>query len=199
MNLVADLRVLDRLDTEQRGVWSTADLTSALAEPHAAAFSRRVRQLVDAAELSCFTRGFYVRSKFDLPTLSQRIAPESYISFGTVLARELIIGTDPARQVVAVKIGRTRRYVAQGMTIEHVGTTPELFFGYASRDGVSYADPEKAVLDTLYYHLRGRRYPFDIFSDLAFGRLNQRRLRDYLGRYKNPKFVLFAQRLLGLS
>ncbi len=198
MNGIADGRLLEQFDGDQHGVYSSADLRTALAEPHAAAFARRLQRLGDQGELRRFCRGFYVRTAFDLATLSQRLAPESYVSFGTVLARELVVGTDPARHVVAVKLGRTRRYEALGFVIEHVGTTADLLFGFSVRDGVRYADAEKAVIDTLYYHLRGRRYGFDLHSDINLRRLDRKKLRDYLRRYQNPKFVTFAKRLLEL-
>jgi hypothetical protein len=196
MKSVADAQLLRRLDAEQGGVFSKADLQTSFGEPHPAAFVRRVQRLIDHGILRRFCRGWYVGETFDLPTLSQRLAPESYISFGTVLARELIIGTSSDRQIVAVKIGRPRRYAFDGYTIEHVGVTEDLLFGFSKVDGIRYADAEKALLDTLYFHLRGRRYPFDIYSDITMHKIDKSRLREYLSYYRNPKFVAFAERIL---
>jgi hypothetical protein len=137
-----------------------------------------------------------VTEGFDLATLSQRLAPESYVSFSTVLARNLIIGPSPEGRLVAVKVGRPRRYADGDDVIEHVSVTEDLLFGYSAIDGVRSADAEKAFLDTLYFHLRGRRYPFDIFSDMAVDRLDHDRVADYLARYRNPKFVVFAEGVL---
>ena len=109
-----------------------------------------------------------------------------------------MIGTNPNRRVVATKVGRTRRYAALGFVIVHVGISEQLVFGHELTDGVRYANAEKAVLDVLYFHLRGRRYPFDIYSDINFHKLTMSRVRDYLKRYNNPKFVAFAARVLRL-
>ena len=155
--------------------------------------------LLDNGVLRRFTRGFYVTEAFDLPTLSQRIAPDSSISFGTVLARELLIGTSPDRQIVATKVGRTRTYSGLGFEIEHVGISPRLCFGHNYTNGIRFADAEKAVIDVLYFHLRGRRYPFDIYSDINFRKLDAKRVRSYLQRYSNPKFVAFAEGVLELT
>lgn len=199
MKSVADAQLLARLAVEQAGVFSKADLQSALGEPHPAAFKRRIRVLQDNGILRRFTRGFYVTETFDLPTLSQRIAPDSCISFGNVLARELLIGTRPAHRIVATKVGPTRTYRGLGFEIEHVGISPSLFFGHTyGANGVRFANAEKAVLDVLYFHLRGRRYPFDIYSDINFRKLDTKRVREYLQRYQNPKFVAFAKGVLGL-
>jgi len=196
MNAIANAQLLRRFDAEQRGVYSKADLQTVFGEQHPAAFVRRVNKLLDERILRRFCRGWYVGEAFDLPTLSQRLAPESYISFGTVLARELIIGTSPDRHIVAVKTGRPRRYACDGYVIEHVGVTEELLFGFSRINGIRYAEVEKALLDTLYFHLRGRRYPFDIYSDISLGKLDRERLHDYLKSYKNPKFVTFVKGLL---
>lgn len=198
MNLLDDSRTLARVAPEQRGVFSTADLRTALAEPHPAAFGRRIRALLDHRMLFRFTRGFYVTEEFDLPVLSQRIAPESCISFEAVLARRLVIGTSPTDRIVATKTGRARRYRSRGYEIEHLGISAYLSFGCQPTDGVRYANAEKAVLDVLYFHLRGRRYAFDVYSDMNLRKLNRERLREYLRRYRNPKFVAFAERMLGL-
>ena len=196
MNSVADARTVQELQHSQRGVFSKGDLQTAFGERHPAAFTRRVNALLDLGVLRRFARGWYVAGDFNLATLSQRLAPSSYISFSTVLARHLIIGPDPEDRVVAVTTGRPRRYAMGDSVIEHVSVTEALLFGFETVDGVRYADAEKAAIDTLYFHLRGRRYPFDIYSDMAVDKLDHARIRRYLGRYSNPKFIAFAEGVL---
>jgi hypothetical protein len=199
MKSVEDVLLIQDLAASQRGVFSKADLQTALSERHPSAFVRRVDALGQAGVLRRFARGWYVSDPFDLATLSQRMAPESYVSFGAVLAKKLIIGANPERRIMAVKVGKSRRYSGLGFEIEHFGLTPPLYFGYErADDGVQYATPEKAALDALYFHLRGVRYVFDIYSDLALDKLDPRRLAQYLEQYRNPKFVTFAERTLEL-
>jgi hypothetical protein len=199
MKALEDQRSVMSLGEAQRGVFSTADLRSALADRHPAAFGRRIRKLVEEGVLFRFTRGFYVTEEFELPVLSQRIAPESCISFETVLARELVIGPRPERRVVATKAGPSRRYESRGFVIEHLRVSPGLTFGCETVQGVRMANVEKAVLDVLYFHLRGRRYSFDIYSDLDPGRLDRARVKEYLARYANPKFRSFAASVLEIA
>ena len=66
-----------------------------------------------------------------------------------MLAQALVVGTSPDRQIVAVKLGRARRYASRGLTVEHVGVTPDLLFGFTVREGVRYADVEKAVVGAM--------------------------------------------------
>ena len=196
VNLDQDSRAVARIATAQRGVLSKADLQTLLAERHPAAFTRRVAALERHRALRRFCRGFYVHEPFDLPTLSQRLAPTSYVSFGTVLARHLLIGPRPDRQLLAAKVGRAHTYRGLDHEIVHLSIAPHLDFGHTTIDGVRWADAEKATLDVLYFHLRGRRYPFDLYSDIDYSRLDRKRLTTYLQRYRNPKFVTFAERIL---
>jgi len=167
MNRAAEAERIAKMAGPQRGVFTRTDLQVILAERHPAAFTRRVQALIEARTLQRFSRGMYVRDGFDLPTLSQRLAPDSYVSFGDVLARHLVIGTRPTRQLLAAKAGRAHAYRGLGIEIVHVHIAPHLDFGHTTESGVRWADAEKATLDTLYFHLRGRRYPFDVYSDPA--------------------------------
>lgn len=196
MKSLADSRLLAKLAPAQGGVFSTVDLKMALAEIHPAAFGRRIHSLMDEQVLFRFTRGFYIVEEFDLAILSQRIAPQSVVSFETVLAHKLIIGTNPRQRIVATKVGPTRSYSARGFEVEHVSLSKHLSFGWSTADGVRYACAEKAVLDLLYFHLRGRRCVFDIYSDLNLRKLDMELIHEYLMHYRNPKFVVFAKRVL---
>ncbi len=199
MNAAADTEAIDRLAKGQRGVFSKADLQTLMADPHPASFVRRVNRLIDSGHLRGLSRGWYVAREFDLPTLSQRLAPDSYLSLSTVLARELLIGPRPDRQVTAVKTGVGRTYTGLGCEVVHLHIASHLSFGFQAKDGVRTADAEKAVLDVLYFHLRGRRYPYDIYSDIDYARLDRSRLRSYLVKYRNPRFVSFAAKILELE
>lgn len=191
------VRSLERVAEEQRGVLSRADLESLLAARSPNGLAVRIGALERAGVLRRFCRGFYVTAGFDLPTLGQRIATGGYVSFGTVLADRQLIGTRPDRQVMLARVGKSREYRGLGVSVVVLQIAPHLDFGHEVRDGVRFADAEKAVLDTLYFHLRGRRYPFDVFGDIDYLRLDARRTRDYLSRYRNPKFVAFVTSLLG--
>lgn len=199
MNAVADAERIASVAAAQGGVFSKADLQVLLAERHPAAFTRRVRELVAAGVVRRFERGTYVRDGFDLPTLSQRLAPDSYVSFGTVLARHSVIGTRPDRQLIAARPGRAHVHRGLGFEIVHVHVAAHLDFGHVVEGGVRWADAEKATLDALYFHLRGRRYPFDVYSDLDLSQLDRAKLARYLARFRNPKFVAFARGVLDLS
>lgn len=198
MKVVEDIDLVRSLGPPQRGVFSSADLHTALAEVHPAAFARRLNALLDRGVLHRFVRGWYVTDGVDLAALSQRICPESYVSIDSVLSDALMIGVSSTSSITAIKTGRSRVYEANGLRITHLGVKPALLFGYEVTGGVRRADPEKATLDAFYFHLRGRRYPFDLYSDVDYSRLNRTLMRRYLRAYENPKFAEFVKGVVGL-
>lgn len=180
---------------ELRGVFALSDLRNLLQTDNRDVLYRGLSDLEGAGILSRFCRGFYVASDFDPLVLSQRINPESYVSFGNALAKYLLIGSVPRYRVRAAKPGPKRIYSNGEYRIEHLGIKSELVFGYEVVDAVRIALPEKAVLDTLYFYRRGVRFGFDVYSDIDYGQLDRAVIREYLGKYRNPVFVEFARRL----
>ncbi len=198
MKSVDDVRSIERLRRAQRGVFSLQDLRTAFSEPHDAALHRRIDKLLAAGALRRFGTGFYVAETFELEVLCQRIAPDSAVSFESVLARELVIGPLPVNSVSAVRDGRGATWSAHGTSVIYHHLAPHLRFGEVTRDGVRRTDAEKAMLDVLTFHLRGRRALFDLYDDVNLKRLDKKKLAKYLDRYQNPKLVAFARDVLRL-
>lgn len=195
--LIQDLALMEQFSKDLGGVFSLSDLKSLFPEKNADLFYRRLSNLEKANVLKRVLRGIYVFKEYDMEVLSQKICPLSYISFEAVLAKNLIIGTIPKRELKAVKMGRKREYSSPNGKIIHVGVAPHLYFGFESIQGVQYAVKEKAVLDTLYFHIRGMRFYFDIYSDLNIASLNIPLMKQFLKKYRNPRFVVFVRQFFG--
>ena len=91
-------------------------------------------------------------------------------------------------------MGANRIYENNDIRIEFKGLSKNLFFGFKNEGGINYADPEKAILDTLFFYLRGNRYSFDIYSDIDISSIDTIKLKRYLKKYKNPKFKSFVKK-----
>jgi len=194
--IYADSRAITKWTKEFRGVFTIADLRNLLVPASDVSLFRRLKTLRSHGVLRKFSRCFYVAEDFDLEALSARISDESCISFGNVLARSLIIGSIPVNRVMAVKCGRSRQYLSSIGSVEHLRIAPHLMYGYYFRDGIRYADNEKALLDTLYYLRKGRRFSFDVHRDVDFERLDQGRIAEYLERYRDRGFVSYARKII---
>lgn len=185
-----------RFSDDLDGVFTLPDLKVLLKETTEISFYRTLKSLVDEGELVKVKRGVYAAPDASLEAVSARIAPQSYISTGTVLASKGIIGSIPARKVQAVKTGRPRTYPFSMGVIEHLSISPGLFFGYYSKDGRLYATPEKAFLDVCYYSFKGKRFSFDPAADINTALLRAEVMADYLTKY-DKRFLSFYNRIWG--
>jgi len=178
------------------GVFSINDLRNLFNQQNDVLLHRHIRRFEEEGILSRFKQGFYTTPDFDPEVLACRMYPDAYISLGTILAKRLIIGSIPGKTTYAVKTGRTRLFTASGRTISYYEAAPELLFGFTTENGVRRATPEKAFLDTLYFHQKGRAFSFDIYSDIDTTRLDAERIRSWLPRYNNPRFISFVTGVL---
>ena len=193
---IEDNALIQRYSPTLGGVFLFSELATLFAESHKTATYRRIEHLENAGTLQRFIKGIYVTQQFDAQVLSQKICPESYISFGNILAEHLIIGILPRNQIDAIKPGRTKTYAGPSCTIRQLGSIDHILFGYETIRGIRKATPEKALLDTLYFHQHGIQFPFDVYSDVNWGYINQEKILLHLQRYKNPKFVAFAKGMM---
>jgi len=179
----------------QEGVFSVSDLRSIISSKNTSEFYRVLSELVASDIIEKFCRNYYVTNKFNLLVLSQRITQDSYISFGTILAKELLIGSIPEFRVQAVRKGLTRKYSNDKYFVEQLQIKDELFMGFNTINGINMATPEKAFIDTLYYYQKGVRFSFDIYSDIDTESLNKNLIEKYLRQY-NSKFQVFVKGMI---
>jgi predicted transcriptional regulator of viral defense system len=194
---VFSLRNLEKFSKELSGVFTTADLANIAGSANKIEANRFIKKLIKEGYIKQYIRGIYVVDKFSPEVLCSKIYPDSYISFGNVLATNLIIGSIPAKSIKAVRVGRNRKFSALSLRISYLAINSGLNFGFnVQENGVRVATPEKAFLDVLYFYLRGEKYSFNIFQDLNTERLNINLIKKYLKEYKNKKFVKFVNNYL---
>jgi hypothetical protein len=121
------------------------------------------------------------------------------VSFGTVLAEHQIIAEHPLQELDAIKPGKTRIHTRKPWRVRQFGVVPHLMFGFEHAQGINRATPEKALLDTFYFHLHGVTFPFDLKRDIRWRRVDRDILHVYLQEYRNPKFVVYVERLMKSS
>jgi len=190
-NILQDIKLITKNAQEMRRVFLNSDL-SVLLNSSGKQLYDRIQYLIQAEVLQKGIRGVYLTEGWELKDVAARINPESYITGPTILAEQLMIGTIPQKKLYCVKKGSPRTYTIKDKMIQFHSLQPALYFGYEVQEGYRKALPEKALLDTLYFYLRGESYFFDLFSDVNISVINQERFFSYLKRYKNSKFRSFA-------
>ncbi|OGJ85899.1 MAG: hypothetical protein A2268_08230 [Candidatus Raymondbacteria bacterium RifOxyA12_full_50_37] len=192
----SDLLQIQKFSPDLQGVFKLSDLQIILKSENLPTLYNRINRLVKAGVLKRFCKGVFTTENYSSEVLSSAINSDAYLSIGTVLAKEGLIGTVPEKRIMAVKPGRNRRYRRDDLVIDHFGTSRKQYFGFSIVNGVKYADCEKAYIDTLYYYMKGRRFSFNPASDVDVTRLDRRKVEKYLKQYKNSRFVKFCKGLL---
>ncbi len=191
--ITSDINLINTWARSMGGVFSLGDLRNLLNENGDIQLYRRINALIESAVLLRFKREFYMIPDCTTEILSQRIYSDSYISLGSALAKHLMIGSIPSKTLYSVKRGRNRTFTADFGSLVFVGTNPDQLFGFEYHDAIRYATPEKAFLDTLYYHQKGQQFSFDIYTDINVSALNTGTIETWLKKYNNPKFVTFVK------
>jgi len=184
------LKAVKTLGQELDGVFTIRDLEVVLSKKLGASFYRTIAALVSSEELIKVKRGLYATKDATLVSICNRICPESYISMGTVLAQNALIGSIPARKIQAVKLGRPRTFLFPFGTIEYLSINPKLFFGFTRKDNVNWATPEKAFLDVCYYTYKGKKFSFDPYTDINLEELDFKTIKKSLIEY-DKRFITF--------
>lgn len=185
-----------KFSKDLEGVFTLPDLKVILDEQTEVTLFRAVRKLVESGDLIKIKRGFYATPDASLAEISCRIEPTSYISTGTVLAKNAIIGSIPARRLQAIKTGRPRTYKCQLGTIEHLSIAPHLYFGFNNINGKNIATKEKAFLDVCYYYYKGKNFSFDPATDINQADMDMQVVNAYLKKY-DKQFVSFFKKFTG--
>lgn len=189
--IVSDMRLLQDQALAMDRLFRIGDL-AILLQTQGKGLHDRIRRLTDNQLLFPVCRGLYGTEGWTLESASARLYPESFVSGPTMLAEYLMIGTIPSQRLFCVKTGLPRHIDTPLGELHYHSTQTNLLFGYTRHGFVNKADPERALLDTLYYHLRGEPYFFNLYSDINVAHIDASRYLSYVDNFRNPKFKAFA-------
>lgn len=195
-SLLVEHRELVAVLEQQGGILLASDLEAFWGNRSRSGLNARIRSLIESGYLRRICRGVYVGSRFDPWNLVGRMFPDAAISTVSVLARSALVGTAPSEQVWAVRTGRSRDIIADRTAIHAWSLDPALMaFGFREQGPLLVATPEKAFLDTLHFHIHGRRFPFAL-QDIDTSSLDKAVVDEYLEHYRNRRFRTFARGVL---
>ena len=199
-NIIKIENELERLSSDMGGVFSRNDLVTLLNIPETSVgkLDRIISLLVKNRLLYRFCRGYYVRKKFDIGILSQKIDPNSYISFTNVLGRCCVVGVTAGNSIIAVSSRPRPRIFSSALgTIKYVTMYKSFMnFGIEREDNLWIANPERALIDVLYFYKRGMQFNFNVYSDINVNLLDIEKVLIYLKNYKNPNFTGFVRSVI---
>lgn len=109
----------------------------------------------------------------------------SYVSLESALNFYGILPQFPYT-VTSVTPRKTKKFEAAQKEFEFVHIQKGLFFGYRKENGFLIAQPEKALIDEIYFAAKGWR-KMD-FSELDYSKMNSKRLRQMAEKIEHLPF-----------
>lgn len=123
----------------------------------------------------------------------------SYISLESALSFYGII-TGFSYQITSVSVKPTKsieinqKNSSKTKEFKYSQIESALFWGYEKQDGFLLAEKEKAILDYIYFGVKGLRNL--IFDEMDFSEIDKDKLLNYAEKTKNKKVVKIVKRIL---
>ena len=115
--------------------------------------------------------------------LANRLYAPSYVSFETALAYYSII-PEVVYSITSATTKITRKFIHQGKSFKYLKLKTVSFTGYFKKEDYLIADPEKALVDYLYFVALGKKKANE---RLNMAKLNINKVREYASLFENKK------------
>ena len=175
--------VLLYLQRNNMTVFTTNDLSRILGKP--IGYARSVVRGIPGVRKA--ERGLYYTEQANVYEIASNIVPFSYVSMLSAL-RYYDITTQIPLTVSVVSPKRHRQMQVDGRKIRFVKFKKSIIFGHVRRGNAFIAEPEKALLDSLYYG--DYAYLDEAFeSGIDNGLVSADRLTDYAYRFGKRSLI----------
>ena len=133
-------------------------------------------------------RNFYIlKERWDTLNLEERliianiIEVPSYISLMTALGYHGVTTQVQRDFVESICIQRTKEIEIEKSVFNYTKINKDLYFGFIKEKGFFIAEPEKALLDTIYL-TSINRYKFDLTS-IDLEKIDKNKIKTYINKY----------------
>lgn len=116
----------------------------------------------------------------------------SYLSLETALSFYGITTGFPY-QIVSITPKKTKTTVIEGKEFSYAKIVPSLFWGYQKKGDFLIAEKEKALLDYLYFYIKGLRSFEKEEFDLK--EIDKKKLKKYAEKFNNIKLLSIINKL----
>jgi predicted transcriptional regulator of viral defense system len=181
-----DIQLINFLIQLDKPLLNIADLEKILGLKNRASLYVTLHRLTRYGVLERLRRGAY-RLSFrprDVAQAANQLYSPSYLSFESALSRHGVLSQIPYTVTFATPRRSKKMRLGETM-IEFRQLRADLFFGYVLESGLYLAEPEKALLDEMYFVKRGKA--FLAFDELSREGLSMEKIKKYASRF--PSYV----------
>ena len=148
-----------------------------------------VKRLMDKDLVMQVKRGVYCLVGQELSNFeySNVLYAPSYISLDSALNYYGILTQVPL-SVTSVTLKRAKTIVHRDVAYDYFHVNPGYFWGFEVVNNVLVADPEKSLIDKVYFESFNKDAETGFADELIFDNISKEKLVDYAGRIKNKAF-----------
>jgi len=172
------LQILRILEDTDKNIFTTQDLKKILEVQNTNTLYKTVERLIRKNILVRITKGIYFVStktpdEFEIATFLKR---PSYVSLESALNFYGILIQSPY-QIISVTPKRGGKIIFKDKEFLFYHILPEYFWGYKKMNNFLIAEPEKAIIDEIYFESKGRE-TID-FKECDLSSINRKKLKEY--------------------
>lgn len=134
---------------------------------------------------------YFVDNPPDEFLLANKLYAPSYVSFETALGYYSII-PETVYSIISATTKLTREFEGGGKRFKYLKIKQTAFTGYIKKDNYLIAEPEKALVDHLYFVVLGKK---DINDRLNMTKIDPNKLKKYAQLFGNLKLTQMVERL----
>lgn len=191
MESYSTIDIIKILEEKNISLFTLADFSRLFGLENRQTLYKKIQRLEKAGIIQKLIKGkYYYQFK---PALSFRIAnflyPPSYISLESALSFYGII-TGFAYQITSITTQKSKLINADNREFQYSQIADKLFWGYELKDGFLLADKEKALLDYIYFGLKGLRNRE--FDEMDLSQIDKKKLYLYAKRMRIKEIPPFG-------
>lgn len=194
MESLSTIGVIKLLQSQKTPLFSLNDFARILGIENRRTLYKKIQRLEDKKIIQRLIKGKYrfLLSTVNDFTLANFLYRPSYISLETALSFYGIITAFPY-QITSITIQKTRSFDIDGKEFKFSRISPALFWGWEKKEDFLIAEKEKALLDYLYFGLKGIR-DFDL-DEIDTTEIDRQKLLSFARRFNNKYLLAAAARL----
>lgn len=192
METYSTTEIIKILKEKQIALFSLADFERLFKINNQQTLYKKIQRLEKNKLIQKLIKGKYLffLNKVDDFSIANYIYQPSYISLESALSFYGIITGFPYK-IFSISFKKSRSFEINQKEFQYSQMNQNLFWGYNKKEDFLIADPEKALLDYVYFNLKGLRN-ID-WEEIDLTGINKRKLITYAKRFYNRQLLLVVR------
>lgn len=195
METYSQVDIIQILRSKHIALFTLTDLARLLKEKNQQTLYKRVQRLKEKKLITRLVKGKYQFSFLPVDdfSLANFLYQPSYISLESALSFHGLI-TDFTYQITSLTTQKPRTFSVADKEFSYSQISPRLFWGYEKKQGFLLAEPQKALLDYVYFYCKGLRGP--VWDELDLKNIDRKKLLLYARRSKDKKIQELIRKII---